>query len=148
MERLDHEDLTGTLLFVDLDNFKLLNDTCGHEVGDEALMLAASLLRDTVRPTDLVARLGGDEFAAWMDGSDAMTAAERAERLRLNAPSVFARALPPAATRLSMSIGIAARRPGSGEDIDSIMRRADMAMYEVKRTGRSHWRVSQDEALP
>jgi diguanylate cyclase (GGDEF)-like protein len=148
VDRLDHEGQTGTLLFMDLDHFKRLNDSCGHEVGDEALILAADILRATVRPTDLVARLGGDEFATWMDGSDEMTAAERAERLRLEAPAAFARSLPPTATPLSMSIGIATRQPGSGEDIDSIMRRADMAMYEVKRRGRGRWQVSQDEASP
>ncbi len=150
VDRLDHEGQMGTLLYMDLDHFKRLNDTCGHEVGDEALILAADMLRATVRPTDLVARLGGDEFATWMDGSDSLTAAERAERLRLEAPDAFARALPPAAmaAALSISIGIATRAPGSGEDIDSIMRRADTAMYQVKRAGRGHWRVNHDEAFP
>ena len=148
VDRLDREGQVGTLLYMDLDHFKRLNDTCGHEVGDEALVIAATMLRATVRATDLVARLGGDEFATWMDGSDAMTAAERAERLQRDAPAAFARELPAAATPLSISIGIAARQPGKGEDIDSLMRRADMAMYAVKRAGRGHWRVSQDEASP
>jgi diguanylate cyclase (GGDEF)-like protein len=148
IERLDREGLPGTLMFIDLDFFKALNDACGHEVGDEALTLAAQLLRDTVRPADLVARLGGDEFALWLDGSDELTAAERGERLRLGAPSYFARELPAGAPNLSMSIGIASRRAGDGEDLEVLIRRADSAMYDVKRNGRGHWKVARDGFFP
>ena len=82
LDRLDREGLPGTLMFVDLDHFKQLNDARGHETGDAALCAIAALLRDTVRPADLVARLGGDEFALWLDGADDFSAAERAEHLR------------------------------------------------------------------
>jgi diguanylate cyclase (GGDEF)-like protein len=142
IDRLDRERLPGTLMFVDLDNFKRLNDCCGHDVGDEALVQMAKLLRATVRPADLVARLGGDEFALWMDGSDELTAAERAERLRLDGPAILAARLPPLAPELTTSIGIAARHPHIAESLEEVMRRADIAMYEVKRAGRAQWRVS------
>ena len=145
IDRLDREGLPGTLMFVDLDYFKALNDACGHDVGDEALVLAAQLLRDTVRPSDLVARLGGDEFALWLDGSDEMTAAERGERLRLGAPGYFRQELPADAPTLSMSIGIACRRAGDPDDLELVMRRADSAMYDVKRNGRGHWKVAHDD---
>ena len=148
IDRLDREALPGTLMYVDLDNFKRLNDCCGHETGDEALVMAAGLLRNLVRPTDLVARLGGDEFALWLDGSDELTAAERAERLRLDAPAAFAQSMPPGAPPLSTSIGIASRNPHISESLEEVMRRADQAMYEVKRAGRGHWRVSRDPLLP
>jgi diguanylate cyclase (GGDEF)-like protein len=148
VERLDREGLPGTLMFVDLDFFKALNDACGHEVGDEALTLTAQLLRDTVRPADLVARLGGDEFALWLDGSDELTAAERGERLRLGAPGYFARELPAEAPALSMSIGIACRRAGDTEDLEVLMHRADSVMYEVKRNGRGHWKVAHEGFFP
>ena len=148
VERLDREGLPGTLMFVDLDFFKALNDACGHEVGDEALTLTAQLLRDTVRPADLVARLGGDEFALWLDGSDQLTAAERGERLRQGAPGYFARELPAGAPALSMSIGIACRRPGDPEDLEALMHRADSVMYEVKRNGRGHWKVAHEGFFP
>ena len=148
IDRLDREALPGTLMYVDLDNFKRLNDCCGHETGDEALVLTAALLRNLVRPSDLVARLGGDEFAIWLDGSDELTAAERAERLRLDAPGTFAKSMPPGAPPLSTSIGIASRNPHISEGLEEVMRRADQAMYEVKRAGRGHWRVARDPLLP
>lgn len=148
IDRLDCEGSPGTLMYVDLDHFKELNDSYGHDVGDEALVLTANLLRLTVRPADLVSRLGGDEFAVWLDGSDELTAAERAERLRLETPGLYARDLPQMSRPLSMSIGIASRHAGGGETLDNLMRRADAAMYEVKRSGRGHWRVARDEFLP
>ena len=148
LDRLDREQMPGTLMFVDLDNFKSVNDECGHEVGDHALVHAATLLRKTVRRADLVARLGGDEFALWLDGSDELTAAERAERLRLEGPTSFADVLPPEAPPVSTSIGIAARHPRAAETLEDVMRRADAAMYDVKRAGRGHWRVARDPLLP
>jgi diguanylate cyclase (GGDEF)-like protein len=146
LDRLDREDECGTLMYVDLDNFKPVNDQLGHEVGDQVLAAAAMMLRNLVRPTDLVARLGGDEFALWMNGADHMTAAERAEHLRVHAPRTLAEIAPGLELPLSMSIGIASRPAGSAESIESVMRRADMAMYAVKRGGRGHWRVSHQAA--
>jgi diguanylate cyclase (GGDEF)-like protein/PAS domain S-box-containing protein len=148
LDRLDREGLPGTLMFVDLDNFKPLNDRLGHDVGDEALTICSALLCNTVRPSDLVARVGGDEFALWLNGADHMTAAERAESLRVNAPRDFAGLVGDLDPPLTLSIGIATRAPGGGESIDSLMRRADQAMYDVKRSGRGHWRVSQAPPLP
>ncbi|MBV8869824.1 MAG: sensor domain-containing diguanylate cyclase [Acetobacteraceae bacterium] len=139
--RLDREGLPGTLIFADFDNFKPVNDRLGHDVGDQLLRHGAELLRRTFRPTDLVARLGGDEFAVWLNGADHMTAAERAEQLRVEAPRTFAD-LAGDVGHVAFSIGIATRQPGSGEEIEELMRRADLAMYEVKRAGRGHWRVS------
>ncbi|MBN8929351.1 MAG: hypothetical protein BGO51_19135 [Rhodospirillales bacterium 69-11] len=145
VDRLDREMLPGTLMFADLDNLKPINDRLGHEMGDQVLIHAALLLRRVVRPADLVARLGGDEFALWMDGADHLTAAERAEQLRDIAPLELAEIAGPDAPRLSMSIGIASRRPGSPETLDALLRRADLAMYDVKRNGREHWRVALEE---
>jgi diguanylate cyclase (GGDEF)-like protein len=145
IDRLDREGLPGTLMFADLDNFKPVNDLLGHEMGDQVLVHAAVLLRRAVRPADLVARLGGDEFAVWLDGADHLTAAERAEHLRETVPGEMASIAGPGAPILSMSIGIAERRPGGEEAIDAVMRRSDQAMYDVKRNGRAHWRVSLRE---
>jgi diguanylate cyclase (GGDEF)-like protein len=145
LERLEHEHLPGTLLYIDLDHFKALNDSQGHDLGDEALCLTASLLRGTVRPQDLVARLGGDEFAIWMDGTDGFSAAERAEALTVNAPQTLAHLVGADAPPLTLSIGMATRWPGRGEDVEVIMQRADQAMYDVKRAGRGHWRARSAE---
>ena len=138
IDRLDREEVPGTLMFTDLDNFKLLNDQLGHDIGDRTLCAVASLLRDAVRPTDLVARLGGDEFAMWLNGADHMTAAERAERLRIDGPRRLAEVTGVLTPALTMSIGIATRQARGGEEIDALMRRADTVMYEVKRSGRGH----------
>lgn len=140
--RLDRESEPGTLMFVDMDAFKLVNDRLGHGVGDEVLVHLANVLRNLVRPFDLITRLGGDEFAVWLSGADHMTAAERADYLCKTAPVELQALLPEAFPKLGVSVGIATRRAGSHESIEELTRRADMAMYEVKRSGRQHWRVS------
>ena len=145
LDRLDREGLPGTVMFVDVDHFKQLNDKLGHELGDEALCITAELLRDTVRPADLVARLGGDEFAMWLDGADALAAAERAEHLRIAGPRALASLTDGVGMSMTLSIGIATRWPCRGEDIETVLHRADQAMYEVKRNGRGHWRVAHPE---
>ncbi len=151
IDRQDREGTPSTLIFADLDHFKQVNDAQGHEAGDACLCIVAALLRATVRPTDLVARLGGDEFALWLDGADEMIAAERAEALRLQTPPALAHFSPVLphlgqdGAKLGMSIGIATRWPELGEDIETLMHRADTVMYEVKRAGRGRWRVSQPQ---
>ena len=140
--RQGHDNEPGTLMFADLDHFKPVNDRMGHEMGDDVLRRTAALLKKTFRPTDLIARLGGDEFAIWLDGADHMTAAERAEYLRDAVPRELAEITGTDLAAITMSIGIASRDPGDAEPLDNLMRRADMAMYQVKRGGRGHWRVS------
>ena len=90
-----------------------MNDRLGHEVGDEVLVRTASILRKTVRPSDLVARLGGDEFALWMDGADHMTAAERAEHLCAEVPRELREIAGDGGPSPTISIGIATREAGS-----------------------------------
>ncbi len=147
IDRLHREGQPGTLLFVDLDCFKQLNDRCGHDVGDEALCLVADLLRDTVRPADLVARLGGDEFAVWMDGADDLTAAERAEHLTIAAPRMLRELAGGHDIRLGMSIGIATKWPALHEALEDTLQRADQAMYQAKRAGRGQWRAWRAEVV-
>jgi diguanylate cyclase (GGDEF)-like protein len=142
LSRLVRDGEVGSLLFADLDNFKEINDQHGHDAGDRALVKVAEMLSAALRPTDLVARLGGDEFAIWMDGVDHMTAAERAEALCLTVPEEVAAATGVRNPMLGLSVGIAAQNPDGGDSAETLLRRADHAMYEVKRAGRGHWRVS------
>jgi diguanylate cyclase (GGDEF)-like protein len=142
VSRLDREGQPGTLLYLDVDGFKAVNDRSGHAAGDAVLTCLSDLLRKTVRPTDLIARPGGDEFAVWLGGADHMTAAERADHLCRTAPAAFQAVLDQDIPGLGLSVGIATRRWGSPERIQDLIRRADLAMYEVKRSGGSHWRVS------
>lgn len=139
LERLDRERQPGALLYIDLDNFKPVNDRLGHEAGDAALKAAAHLLRSAVRPTDLVARLGGDEFALWLDGADERIAIRRAERLLADAPFALAHVSLGPELPLTFSIGIAVRAGGSQEDLSHMIVRADAAMYAAKRKGKSAW---------
>ncbi|SDB67901.1 sensor domain-containing diguanylate cyclase [Belnapia rosea] len=131
----------GALLFIDLDNFKPLNDRLGHEAGDSALASVGRLLRDIVRPTDLVARLGGDEFAAWLEGADTAAATMRAEAIRRTALTVLPGLLPGLTLPLTFSIGIAMRAADGSDTPDSLISRADSAMYAAKRHGRNGWRL-------
>ena len=142
LDRLVSENLPAALMFIDLDGLKQVNDQSGHDAGDAALLATSALLRRTFRPTDLIARLGGDEFAVWLDGADSFTAAERAEGLRITVPKEFEHLTTERGDCIGMSIGIAMRQPGSDETLDALIQRADQAMYEVKRNGRGHWRVS------
>lgn len=141
IERLDHENKSGVLMFCDLDNFKEVNDRLGHEAGDAALRAVANLLRVAVRPTDLVCRMGGDEFALWLDGADEYIASDRAERLRADAPVALAHVGAGPDQPLSLSVGIAVRKAGSGQGLRELIARADQAMYTVKRAGRAGWLV-------
>jgi diguanylate cyclase (GGDEF)-like protein/PAS domain S-box-containing protein len=142
LDRLDRERQPGALLYVDLDNFKPVNDRLGHEAGDAALRAAAQLLRGAVRPTDLVARIGGDEFALWLDGADQTIATRRAERLLGDAPLALAHVSLDASLPISFSIGIAVRAGGTREDLSHMIMRADSAMYAAKRNGKSAWSLA------
>ncbi len=129
------------LLYLDLDNFKSINDTYGHEVGDLALRSVAERLRNCVRESDTVARLGGDEFVLLVnDTVDEGAAAIVAEK----ANAALTRPLPIDGCRhtIGASIGIALY-PRHGEDADSLIRRADAAMYGAKRLGKNRYLLAQ-----
>ncbi|WP_052441515.1 putative bifunctional diguanylate cyclase/phosphodiesterase [Streptacidiphilus anmyonensis] len=124
------------VLFVDLDGFKAVNDTAGHQVGDELLVLAAKRLRESVREGDTVARLGGDEFAVLLVGEvDRERAFAIAERLRLAVSAPYA--LGNEEHAVAASIGIAFAEPAVGpESAADLLRSADLAMYQAKRRGK------------
>ena len=131
------------VIYLDLDGFKLVNDTRGHQVGDELLVAVARRIRAVLRPQDSLARIGGDEFVilslAVIDPQDLSAIAERV-RSTLDEPvSVGGRE-----HRISMSVGIAMAATGE-LDADDLLRQADMAMYRAKDAGRNTVRVHSVE---
>lgn len=136
MARYERYQESGALLFIDLDNFKPINDRYGHDKGDEALKAIAETLSTGTRSYDLTCRLGGDEFAAWIGGADQAIAEARANAF-LEGLRVWREAELEEDIQFGMSIGIAMFQPGLGETVESLIVSADMAMYEAKKSGKN-----------
>ncbi|HIP78143.1 MAG TPA: sensor domain-containing diguanylate cyclase, partial [Kiloniellaceae bacterium] len=131
----------GALIYVDLDNFKQVNDTHGHQTGDEALLDVAALLKEQSRAGDLAARLGGDEFALFLEGMDRTKAERKGEQLLKLAERLRGYS-GDADHPLGFSLGIAIHEPKKGESLESLLRRADEAMYSAKRSGKNALRLA------
>ncbi|MDE2089558.1 MAG: EAL domain-containing protein, partial [Gammaproteobacteria bacterium] len=147
LRRADRHGSPVALLFLDLDQFKQINDTLGHDCGDELLKAVGNLLTHCVRKMDAVARLGGDEFAIVLEDirtvEDAIRMAEKilqslASPVRLSSGDVF----------INTSIGIACYDPHNtvyGEDATTLIKQADIAMYHAKGLGRGAFQVYNEE---
>jgi len=136
ISRRDHRQFA--LMFMDLDQFKNINDTLGHSVGDALLSEVARQLQASLREVDTVARLGGDEFAVLLPGADAAGAELVASKLleRLAEPCM----VEGHELSMTMSIGIATY-PSDGDDYEILSRNADTAMYRAKNEGKATWRL-------
>jgi diguanylate cyclase (GGDEF)-like protein len=119
-------------LMADIDHFKRVNDTYGHEAGDRVLAMFGDLLRRQTRATDVVARFGGEEFVVLMPHTDIEQATELAERIR---QALAASRFEPSPGAITVSVGVA--ELAAGEPGEALLRRADMALYEAKQTGRN-----------
>ncbi|WP_255448491.1 sensor domain-containing diguanylate cyclase [Telmatospirillum sp. J64-1] len=139
--RLSRDNRSAALIYVDLDNFKLVNDIHGHQRGDEALLAVRDLLVSSTRPIDLVARLGGDEFAIWLEGADEKTAVMRGNAL-LEAAEGLSCFSGDAEHPLLLSLGIAVYDPSRNETLEQLIARADEAMYAGKRAGKGACRLA------
>ncbi len=133
---------SGVLLFMDLDGFKKVNDTEGHEAGDRLLVTVSERLRETLRPEDTIARLGGDEFAIIVPGcSDGNAISFLCERL------IEAVTKPVVVERMEHSIGASigvALYPDDGQQLDELVMKADSAMYRAKESGGSKFAFFDD----
>ena len=139
--RLERNRQSAALFYVDMDNFKLVNDVHGHQAGDDAIMYLRDMLMDFSRPRDVIARLGGDEFAMWLDGISAEVAENRAQHLiDKSAPM---KEFSGAEDRpLGISVGVAVFEPDSGEGLDELLARADSAMYAIKKAGKGGFHMA------
>lgn len=135
IKRAEREKKSIALLFLDLDNFKAVNDTYGHDVGNKLLLIIADRLRNALRKSDQLARLGGDEFTVIIEDAD------KKQDIRLTAKKIIHVLSSPvqigkARIHTSASIGISLY-PQDGKDSQTLLRNADQAMYHVKKHGRN-----------
>ena len=138
---------SSALLYIDLDNFKAVNDLRGHHQGDEVLRAVAGLIGNGIRPGDIAGRMGGDEFVLWLARTGEQGAATVAGRLLAGVRSLqplSANAEKP----LGMSIGIAVHEPGGGEGVAALIERADSAMYQTKTEGKNNFTLAAPHRPP
>jgi diguanylate cyclase len=134
LKRADRNKAAVSIAMLDIDNFKQLNDTIGHQAGDRALQHLTKVIKETLRPADSVGRYGGEEFLIVLPDSDQKAAMEAMERLQRDLTKKFflhnnERVL------VTFSAGVALR--GENEDAEDVIGRADKAMYKAKKTGKN-----------
>ena len=141
LSRLRSDMGPSVLMYADLDNFKAVNDIRGHQAGDEGLVKVRDILLQSTRPTDVVARLGGDEFAVWLVGADQAAGEMRGRQILERSKALMPFSGSPNKP-LGMSIGIAVWQPNADENMDQLMARADLAMYQAKRGGKGAFAIA------
>jgi len=130
------------ILFIDLDRFKIINDSLGHQFGDRVLQLVAERLQGCLRAADMLCRLGGDEFVLYLEGCDEALAASVAQRILREMLRPFL--LDGLGFSVQCSIGVA-QYPSHGHSLDELIMQADTAMYRVKERGRGHYSFYQPQ---
>ncbi len=130
-----------SLFFIDVDNFKLVNDSRGHQAGDEVLAQLGTLIGGQIRTSDLAGRLGGDEFALFIEDLSSKAAGEKGKAL-LTAAETLEGHSGDTARPLGLSIGIAIFDPKGSEGLESLLTRADKAMYAAKQGGKGGLRIA------
>jgi diguanylate cyclase (GGDEF)-like protein len=130
-----------SVLLVDIDHFKAVNDRHGHLVGDEVLVAVADVLRASARPSDLVGRFGGEEFVVLLSGADLDGAARAAERIRGHVAELRCQIGGIAPLSVTVSVGVATTT-GSAGDLPDLLENADAALYRAKGEGRNRVRLA------
>jgi diguanylate cyclase (GGDEF)-like protein len=138
--RSKRNDHTFALLVADIDHFKRINDTFGHQKGDEVLRLLSNVFRETIRSCDYVARYGGEEFILMLPEVGAAGGLEVAERIR---ERVAQERIPPKGEQITISIGMA-MFPEHGDSPEELFQRADQALYAAKTSGRNRVATAAD----
>jgi len=145
--RLERSGQTASMFYVDMDNFKRVNDVHGHQAGDDAILYLRDMLINFSRPGDLVARLGGDEFAMWLDGIDEATSQKRAGQL-IETSKKMVTMSGDEDHPLGISIGVAFFDPKLDEPLDDLLARADAAMYSVKKRSKGGFEMAPPPGAP
>ncbi len=141
LARLQRNRQTAAMFFVDMDNFKMVNDVHGHQAGDDAIMFLRDMLMEMSRPGDVIARLGGDEFAMWLDGITPEVTEKRARAL-IEASQAMRKFSGSDDHPLGISVGVAVYDPNEEEALEDMLARADAAMYEVKKKGKGGYHMA------
>jgi diguanylate cyclase (GGDEF)-like protein len=131
-------------LMIDVDHFKLINDSYGHQAGDEILRQAGPLLRQSLRVTDFVARYGGEEFTVLLPRTDAVGAFRAAENLRIKFSETPFHIPSSSDIKITISIGIASCTKFDRLDAEQVILQADTALYQAKRSGRNQICLSDE----
>ena len=141
--RIKREKKSGALLFIDIDDFKKINDLCGHHAGDQVLLMIAERLKRTVRAADIVARIGGDEFAVVLaDCNSPENAAKVANHMIVAMAEPFP--TEPISSHVGLSIGLA-MFPNDSDDPETLLRWSDMAMSVAKSHGKNCYQFFSEE---
>lgn len=135
----------GALLVIDVDHFKRINDSYGHDVGDEALCLIAAAIRQNLRERDLLGRLGGEEFSVFLPGATEPQSRKIAERIRETVEAVL---FAPVADPHPLSVSIGGAPFAGGTTFSSLYRTADQRLYVAKRAGRNKVIMASGVDLP
>ena len=146
VQRHQHARAPLSLLFLDLDHFKSLNDRFGHSGGDDVLVTFVGLVNANIRPTDFLFRIGGEEFCCLLPHTGTEHAVLVAERIRRQFETTMMN-VAGTPVKATVSIGIASTET-FGYDVDTLTRRADTAVYAAKRQGRNRVVVAPADAAP
>jgi len=143
VEYVRREQKCAALMFIDVDNFKKVNDLCGHQAGDQVLMMIAERLKKTIRVTDFIARVGGDEFVVILYG---IGSPGNAARIAENMIESISQPFPskPHESHVGLSVGVTMMSSG-GEGPETLVKWADMAMYVAKSQGKNRYQFFSAE---
>lgn len=142
IKEFQKKDANGSLIIVDIDQFKQVNDTYGHQIGDKILKQVCAIVKSSIRQTDIPARWGGEELVVYLPGASAESSYEIAETIRLR---VAMDTDPP----VTVSCGIAEWVKGDGKlSVESLFYKADMALYKAKNNGRNQTQIGSREDAP